>query len=95
VLQATYWQRCGGTESAVSKNASDPGICCPVSSLCNYYSITFWQCQPEGWVAPQPANPEYNDKCTNNLRKVTTTLKQLGNEFCIKPINADIAFTVH
>jgi hypothetical protein len=62
--QVKLWARCGGKGSAAKTNTSDPSVCCPLESSCNYYNEQFWQCQPPGWVPPPEPKEVYSETCT-------------------------------
>jgi hypothetical protein len=67
-LQSSMWAQCGGTSSNYGKSGADPSMCCPLETACTKFTDAFWQCQPEGWVAPPAVPDKYKADCEASKR---------------------------
>jgi hypothetical protein len=81
LAQVSKWSACGGV-SSTGLNASDPTVCCPVRTECQFYDVFFWQCAPLGWVAqPKPVG--------------TWAAGCAGTKASVPPLAADTPMMVH
>lgn len=79
--QVALFEQCGGRSSQAGINAPDPAYCCPSGSLCKFYGVNFWQCQPVGYRAPPEPLATYDAQACAGKTKVGLGAGPLGGQF--------------